>query len=196
LFLSMKRKISGEEVSEVLKGLEGNILIVEGRKDERALRSLLPGHTRLEPRGNAIILKINSRPLLEVAQDAGSLMQKHKNREVIIMTDFDRAGRKLAAKIRPFLQVMKIHANSRVRRDVMNLGISHIEEMASIPGMPGACAEGGMSRKPSVSGIAKSRGDDYGEIGANFYEIRGKGLHKGKRDNREARRDRGHIRAD
>jgi 5S rRNA maturation endonuclease (ribonuclease M5) len=182
----MKRKIEQEQVLEVLEELRGNILIVEGNKDEKALRSL----------GMGFILKINSRPVAEVAEDAAFMAEKHKNRGIIILTDFDRTGRKLAAKIRLILQSRKIHANSRIRRDVMNLGIHRIEEMASVLGA-GSIAEERSVRKSAVSRKSKIRErDDYGETSANFYEIRGKGLHKGKRDNREARRDRGDIRAD
>ena len=176
----MKRKIEQEQFLEVLEELRGQILIVEGRKDESALRDLLSACP-------AYIVKINSRPIAKVAEDAAFLAEKHKNREVIVLTDFDRTGRRLASQIRLLLQSRKIHANSRIRRDVMNLGISSIEEMASMPGLPGTFLEGRISRKHLVSRKSKFREcDDYGETSANFDKVRGKGLHKGKRDNREA----------
>jgi len=173
----MNKRVSEEEVLRVIEDLKGSILIVEGRKDELALKGL----------GLENILKINSRPLLEAAQDAVSLAEKHKNRQIIILTDFDRKGRMLAAKIRPLLQRHKIHANSRVRRDVMDLGINRIEELASLR-VP-AFGE-------SVSIKSRKERDDYGEISANFNKVRDKGLHKGKRCYRKAGCDRGYIRAD
>jgi len=182
----MNRKLGSEEIEKVLEELRGNILIVEGKKDESALRGLGIRH----------ILRINSRPVAKVATDAAFLAEKHKNREVIVLSDFDRTGSRLASRLRLLLQSRKIHANSRIRRDVMNLGIKHIEEMASLPGMLDS-AEGRMSRRSAVGGISKHmERDDYGEIGADIDEVRGKGLHKGKRNNRKARRDRGDIRAD
>ncbi|HJW97260.1 MAG TPA: toprim domain-containing protein [archaeon] len=181
----MNRKLETEEIQRVLDGLEDGILIVEGKKDMEALRSL----------GLENIIPVNSRPIEKVAQDAVSLMEKHKKREVIVLTDFDRSGRRLASRLRQVLQSRKIHANSRIRSDVMNLGITHIEEMASMPGLP--FLAGGISRESSVSGIPKlMERDYYGQTGTDFYKIRGKSLHKGKRDNRKARRDRGDIRAD
>jgi 5S rRNA maturation endonuclease (ribonuclease M5) len=177
----MNRKITQEQFLEVLEELRGQILIVEGKKDERALRSLGMRH----------ILRINSRPIAKVADDAAFLAEKHKNRGIIVLTDFDRTGRRLASQIRLLLQSRKIHANYRIRRDVMNLGIKCIEELASLKGALALEEHGGpevrTGRRPFVSRIAKSRErDDYGEIGANFDKVRGKGLHKGKRDNREA----------
>jgi len=190
----MNKKLTEEEVSEVLEELKGNILIVEGKKDEKALKSLGMRH----------IVRINSRTIANVAQDAVSLAEKHKKREVIVLTDFDRKGRKLASKLRLFLQRYRIHANSRIRRDVMNLGIRCIEEMASISGAaPLSDEQNGRLKVRSAfcpelgSGIAKSKEcDDYGEISANFNKIRDKGTHKGKRCDRKAGRDRSDIRAD
>jgi 5S rRNA maturation endonuclease (ribonuclease M5) len=187
----MKRKIEQEDILDVLEELRGNILIVEGKKDEKALRSLGmdSGCSRLKPRESTFILKINSQPIAKVATDVVSMAEKHKNREIIVLTDFDRTGRKMAAKIRLILQSRKIHANSRIRRDVMNLGIQRVEEMASLREAlnPAKGTEERSVRTSSVSRKSKSRErDDYGEISANFDKVRGKSLHKGKRDNREA----------
>ena len=178
---SMNRKPELESVLRVLQELEGNILIVEGKRDVRALEALV----------TAWIVPINSRPIEKVALHVVSLMEKHKNTQVIVLTDFDRTGRKLAAKMRLVLQSLKIHANSRIRRDVMNLGITYVEELARVaaPALEEhGCIPKGISRTSvPVSRNAKLKErDDYGEIGANFYEVCGKGLHKGKRDNREA----------
>jgi 5S rRNA maturation endonuclease (ribonuclease M5) len=184
----MNKKLEPEEIENVLQELEGQILIVEGKKDEEALTKLLSGYPWPQPR--ASIVRINSRPVAEVAQDAAFLAEKHKNRQVIVLTDFDRTGSRLASRLRLLLQSRKIHANFRIRRDVMNLGIKCIEELASFKAAAleehgGPAARAG--RKPFVSRKSKFREcDDYGEIGANVDEIRGKGLHKGKRDNREA----------
>jgi len=182
----MNRKLEPEEVLRVLEELEGNILIVEGKKDEQALMRFLPGRTR--------IIRINSRPIAKVAQDAGLAAEKHKSRQVIILTDFDRTGSRLASRLRLLLQSRKIHANSRIRRDVMSLGMKCIEEMASVTG---TLSEGGMSRRTSVGGMSKlMERDVYVKTRTHFNEVRGESLHKGKRNNRKARRDRGDIRAD
>ncbi|MCX6814862.1 MAG: hypothetical protein NTY20_04415 [Candidatus Aenigmarchaeota archaeon] len=173
----MKRKIELEGLLEVLEELTGNILIVEGKKDEKALRGLGMRH----------ILKINSRHIGKVAEEAVSLGEKHKNREIIVLTDFDRTGRKLASQIRLLLQSRNIHANYRIRRDVMNLGIKCTEELASLS----RGLEEGIGRGDSLSG--KKECDDYGEISANFNKVCGKGIHKGKRNNRKTRCDRGYI---
>ncbi|MCJ7817142.1 MAG: hypothetical protein MUP55_04765 [Candidatus Aenigmarchaeota archaeon] len=174
------KRVEREEFLEVLEELRGNILIVEGKKDEKALRSLGMRH----------ILKINSRPIGKVAQDAISIAEKHKNRQIIVLTDFDRTGRKLAAKIRLLLQSRNIHADYRIRRDVMNLGIKCTEELASLS----RSLEQGKGRDSSR--MQKKGCDDYGETSANFNKVRGKSLHKGKGNNRKARCHRGDFWAD
>jgi len=185
------KKVEQEQFLEVIEELRGNILIVEGKKDEKALRSLGMRH----------ILEINSRPIWKVAQDAVSMAEKHKNRHIIVLTDFDRTGRKLASQIRLLLQSRNIHADYRIRRDVMNLGIKCMEEMASLSrSLEQEQKEGRWQSRLQSNGrgrsIVKKECDDYGETSADVNKIRGKGLHKGKRDNRKARCHRGDFWAD
>ncbi|MEM5812206.1 MAG: toprim domain-containing protein [Candidatus Aenigmatarchaeota archaeon] len=177
----MNKKIDIEEIESVLEKLKGNILIVEGKKDYDALRGL----------GLTHIVKVNSRHVIKVVEEAVSLRKKHKNRQVIVLTDFDREGRKLASRITLLLQSRKIHANSRIRRDVMRLGISRIEEMSCLR------AEILKARDGTVSIIDENpkECDDYGEACADFNKICHKGKDKGKGCDRKARRDRGDIRA-
>ncbi len=70
----------------------GAIIVVEGSKDERALR-------RIGISGQ--IVKANA-GLAVLADRLSSLRQKSK--EAIILTDFDRAGRELAGRISHLLK--------------------------------------------------------------------------------------------
>jgi 5S rRNA maturation endonuclease (ribonuclease M5) len=68
---------------------EGAVIIVEGERDERSLRDLgVEGP----------ILRAARRPALEVAEEAALSFK-----QVVVLTDWDRAGEELARKMAEYL---------------------------------------------------------------------------------------------
>ncbi len=140
-----------ERVLKLLGELKGYTLIVEGRKDASALKAL----------GLYNIIPINGQPIADFVDGLDEKSQ------IVILTDFDKEGRRLCAKLLKLLQRRRIKANPRLRHMLMaETGISRIEELDK--------AIGSALTK-------KEKGDTHGEIGANFYEVYSKGKHKGER---------------
>jgi len=134
----------------LLRELSEHTLIVEGRKDEMALKAL-------ELRN---IIPINGQPIADLVDGLD------ERNQYVILTDFDREGKRIAARLLRLLQRRRIKTNPRLRRMMMTeTGITRIEELA-------AC---------SAAALNMEKGDTHGEIGANFYEVYNKGKHKGKR---------------
>ena len=107
---------NSEETRKILRDLRGKTLIVEGMKDEKALKTL----------GLNNIIKINRKPLYQVAQE----VSRAKTKEVVILTDFDRDGRALAAKLMRLFRPYKIRVNKRLRRKIMEFGKPEIENLS------------------------------------------------------------------
>ena len=114
-FVSEREK---ESFIKTLEELRARAVIVEGRKDVRALESL----------GVQNIIPLNNTPLAEFAQKVAE-SQIH---EVIILTDFDREGRKLEKKLDTLLKSYKVRTNRRLRRILMGFGKGRIEDFKGI----------------------------------------------------------------
>lgn len=140
------------DIEDVLNELKGKIIIVEGKKDLKALQEL--GITRVVP--------INSRPLITIVQG----LELFKL-EVVILTDFDKQGRKLNARLTTLLQKYKIRNNLRLRHMMRALGKTRIEDFQRY--------ENGIDRS------VKKEGDIYGEISANVNKVHYQRKNKGKR---------------
>jgi 5S rRNA maturation endonuclease (ribonuclease M5) len=113
----MRETINLEKFGKILNELGERIVIVEGRKDKEALKSL----------GLKNIIAINGRPLHKVTE---ILLKTRK--EIVILTDFDRKGREINSKLRYLLQRYRKKINSRLRGNVMNLGKNKIEDLNSL----------------------------------------------------------------
>jgi 5S rRNA maturation endonuclease (ribonuclease M5) len=149
------RQVDPGYLARLLAELGDFALIVEGRKDERALKGL----------GLTDIIPINGKPLADLAGELDENMQ------IVILTDYDEKGKRLAARLAALLQRRRIRTSPRLRRMMMNTGITRIEEIA-------ACSGAAIS--------TKEQGDNHGEIGANFYKVYNKSEHQGQRHNRKA----------
>ncbi|UCD07873.1 MAG: toprim domain-containing protein [Candidatus Aenigmatarchaeota archaeon] len=168
------RKLNHEKLLNTLDKLKGCILIVEGMKDEKALKSL----------GLKSIIKISGKPLIRVVHEVENEIKRGKRKkDVIILTDFDSKGRKIAARLRYLLQKYKIHPNSRLRGEVMKLGWNKIEDMNNL-------------RFEQPAQQALTGGDDHVKIGTDINKIHDKGSHKGKRRSRKTRHNRSDIWSD
>ena len=178
----MKRNTDPEDAATAIMELDDCILVVEGMRDERALKTL----------GLKNIVRISGVPFIR-AVEAIQKLRTRSNKEVVILTDFDREGRKLAKGLSALLKKYKIHPNSRKRGRIMELGKTHIENLRNF--FP---AEAGI-RKAAGYGLKKplSKEDDsYVKIGTNVNEIPDTCKHKGERRDRKAGRHRRGLRSD
>jgi 5S rRNA maturation endonuclease (ribonuclease M5) len=111
------KKINQEKLEEIIKELDGKLIVVEGKKDEKALKSL----------GLKDIIAISGRPLYEITEIA-----LNTKKEVVILTDFDKKGREMGKKLKDLLQRRGKPPNSRLRWKVMALGKNRIEDFGGI----------------------------------------------------------------
>ncbi len=133
-----------DEFLKISEELRDKLLIVEGIRDEKALKSL----------GLNNIIKINRKPLYQVAEEAA----RAKSKEIVILTDFDREGRRLAARLSRLLGPYKIRINRRLRKKIMEFG------------------------KPEIQDLRTLKEDDlHVKVSTNFNKIRDKGKDKGQR---------------
>ena len=96
---------------EQLQHDNSSLVIVEGQKDKRALNKL--GIENVYSIDKPIYLMIES--IIE------------KNKQVIILTDFDKTGRKLYARIKHDLQRNGIKINDKYRKFLSRCKITHLE---------------------------------------------------------------------
>ena len=143
-----------EKLALITDKLRDSIVIVEGKKDKRALYSI----------GLRNIIAINGNTLSKIADDVS---ERRRGHSVVILTDFDREGRKLEAKLSVLLQRLKIHPNTRLRKMLMSFGKNKIEDFGA--GMPADL----------------NRGDYHVKIGANVNKVYNQGSHKSEGGRRE-----------
>ena len=103
-----------ERILEFFRGIEDCLLIVEGKRDAKALNTL----------GLKNILPINGRPLIAIVDIVAELRGNHGYSDIIILTDFDREGRHIAARLSRLLRAHKIHPNQRLRSRIMAFGFN------------------------------------------------------------------------
>jgi 5S rRNA maturation endonuclease (ribonuclease M5) len=108
----MKKHIDEEKLEIILKNLRETAIIVEGKWDEKALKSL----------GLKDIIAINGRPLYQIAEIANT------KKDLVILTDFDKKGRQIEKKLRYLLQKRGKQPNLKLRWKVMTLGKNKIED--------------------------------------------------------------------
>ena len=155
------KKGNPEEILGFFRKIEDCLLIVEGKKDAKALNTL----------GITNILAINRRPLIAIVEKVAELRDIQVYSDIIILTDFDREGRHIAARLSRLLRAHRIHPNQRLRSRIMNFGFNKIEDI----------------KMDSIMKIEfEKRGDVYVKTSSNFNKVRDKGYNKGKRCGREA----------
>jgi len=103
--LSTRLKEKAEQIQQILEQLaeeskSGKPVIVEGRKDGQALKSL--GVT-----GKMVFAKKGLKTIIDVISE----IEDKCPREVILMLDFDREGRELTEKLRNHMEKAGIKAN-------------------------------------------------------------------------------------
>jgi len=119
----MKRNSHLQKLIEVIEELKyenslGIPIIVEGKRDVQSLRKLgIEG----------IIIPISKVPIFEVVD----VLVEEGIKEVILLTDFDRAGRQYAKEIVVEFESKRIKVNRSFRRDILRyaIGLKDIESL-------------------------------------------------------------------
>ena len=106
-----------EKVKKVLDK-ESLPVIVEGKRDVEVMEEL----------GVEEIIPLNGRPLYKVAKDVSENFE-----EVLVLTDFDSEGMKLAKKINSFLGkfdvVPKNSLRGKIKEILVKKGVSQVEDI-------------------------------------------------------------------
>lgn len=98
---------------KTIQELKERVVIVEGKKDVEALHRL----------GLRDIIPIHGKPLFAVVRGVS------REKEVVVLTDFDRQGRRLNARLLTLLHHHKIPTNHRLRQETKGFGKTRIEEI-------------------------------------------------------------------
>jgi 5S rRNA maturation endonuclease (ribonuclease M5) len=112
--LSTRLREKEERIQHILECLAvdsggGTPIVVEGKKDIAALRSLgVDG---------VIITAKSGKRLLDVVSE----VEETGAREIILLADFDRRGRELTSRLKKHLETTKIAANTTFWRDLSSL---------------------------------------------------------------------------
>jgi len=142
-----------EKFTRTVEELRERTVIVEGKKDVKALRAL----------GLKRVIPINGKPLIKLVED-----DVFGKSETVILTDFDPEGRRIAAGLIKLLHAYGIPVNTGLRRAVMEIMASEYKNRVE------------NFSQPSPAGYKKNRGDNHVKIGTSFYKIHNKSKHKGK----------------
>ncbi len=108
-----------EQISALLEASrEGAAIIVEGQRDERALRAL--GAT-------GPIIMASRRPALELAEDAA-----RRYKEIVILTDWDLKGEEMARVMEQMLLHTPSHVDMEIRERLKKLVRKEIKDVESL----------------------------------------------------------------
>jgi len=115
------RRLSGiiEELKICVE--EGMPILIEGRKDEKALK-------KLGINGNFIKVSGSGLKLFEIAEMAAKSSSK-----VIILTDFDKKGDELAKRLSEDIQSLGSHPDLSIRRKIRGITRKYIKDIESLP---------------------------------------------------------------
>ncbi len=108
-----------EELSSCVE--QGMPILIEGKKDEEALREL-------GINGNIIKVSGSGLKLFEVAEIATKTSSK-----VIILTDFDKKGDILAKKLSEDIQSLGSHPDLNIRKNIIKITRRYIKDIESLP---------------------------------------------------------------
>ena len=107
-----------EELQNCAK--QGMPILIEGKKDEEALREL-------GINGNFIKVSGSPLKLFEIAEIAVKSSSK-----IIILTDFDKKGNELAKRLSEDIQRLGSHADLENRRKIMGITRRYIKDIESL----------------------------------------------------------------
>jgi 5S rRNA maturation endonuclease (ribonuclease M5) len=101
-------------------GEQGIPVLIEGQKDEKALKEL-------GVNGNFIKVSGSGLKLFEIAEIAA------QSARVVILTDFDRKGNELAKRLSEDIQSLGSHPDLRLRKIIMGITRRYIKDIQSLP---------------------------------------------------------------
>ena len=118
-------KMSFTKLSNLIEELkifgdQGIPVLIEGQKDEQALKEL-------GVNGNFIKVSGSGLKLFEIAEIAA------QSARVVILTDFDRKGNELAKRLSEDIQSLGSHPDLRLRRIIMGITRRYIKDIQSLP---------------------------------------------------------------
>jgi len=100
---------------------QGMPILIEGKKDEKALKKLGINGTFIKVSGSGL-------KLFEIAEKSVKLSSK-----VIILTDFDKKGEQLAKRLAEDIQSLGSYPNLEIRRKIMGITRKFIKDIESLP---------------------------------------------------------------
>jgi 5S rRNA maturation endonuclease (ribonuclease M5) len=100
---------------------QGMPILIEGKKDEIALKELGISGTFIKVSGSGL-------KLFEIAEKSVKLSSK-----VIILTDFDKKGEQLAKRLAEDIQSLGSYPNLEIRRKIMGITRKFIKDIESLP---------------------------------------------------------------
>jgi 5S rRNA maturation endonuclease (ribonuclease M5) len=100
---------------------QGMPILIEGKKDENALKELGIDGTFIKVSGSGL-------KLFEIAEKSVKLSSK-----VIILTDFDKKGEQLAKRLAEDIQSLGSYPNLEIRRKIMGITRKFIKDIESLP---------------------------------------------------------------
>ncbi len=118
-----KKTYDYEALEELITSLreastEGAVIIVEGRRDESALRSLGI---------NGPVITASYRPALDLAEDVS-----RNYSQIIMLTDWDEKGEEMARNIEQHLRSVGSHADMDIRSRLKRLVRKEIKDVESL----------------------------------------------------------------
>lgn len=119
---SLERKYGAlnESLVKLAKKADGGIpILVEGAKDLVALE-------RLGIRGKIVCVKSSNRVLVD-------LLDTIKDKEAVVLVDFDRTGKRLAERIVTYLQRKGVNANSSLWKRIGSLVKHDVKDVEGLP---------------------------------------------------------------
>ena len=96
-------------------------ILIEGKKDENALKKLGINGTFIKVSGSGL-------KLFEIAEKSVKLSSK-----VIILTDFDKKGEQVAKRLAEDIQSLGSYPNLEIRRKIMGITRKFIKDIESLP---------------------------------------------------------------
>ena len=121
---TIERKL--EEINKLLEELrqissEGALVIVEGKRDIRSLRSL-------GVKGEILPVKASGRSFIDVLAE----MERRRVAEVILLMDFDRRGREWTTRLAKHLEEMRAKPNLTFWRRLLSLAGRDVKDIESL----------------------------------------------------------------
>ena len=106
-----------EEIQDFLNNIKKaeKPIIVEGIRDKKALEKL----------GLNNIITLSKKPLFQTIEDIAPV------KEIIILPDFDKAGKKLYGKLSKLCKQNKIKVDNSFREFLLKTKLSHIEGIST-----------------------------------------------------------------